>query len=110
VSNPFDGISDIKPKGTKSARDSHRADFKTEWEEVRKAAGIPDVTLHDLRRTAGSYMAQAGVPLQVIGDILGHQHPSITKVYARLSDENERDALETLGEKVAGLLRVKEGA
>jgi integrase len=89
---------------------SHRRDFRTEWTDARTAAGLEDVTMHDLRRTAGSYMAQAGVPLQVIGSILGHQSPAITKVYARLSEENERQALEELGTKLDGLFKVGAGA
>ena len=87
-----------------------RNDFRTEWQEAREAAGLARVTLHDLRRTAGSYIAQAGVSLQVIGEVLGHQHPAITKVYARLSEENERQALEALGEKLGGLLGLDQAA
>lgn len=79
---------------------THRRDYRNEWQEVREAVGLQDVTLHDLRRTAGSYMAQAGVSLQTIGDMLGHQNPAITRVYARLSEENERQAVEALGEKL----------
>ena len=88
---------------------SHRKGFKNEWDDVRENSGLEDVTLHDLRRTAGSYMAQAGAPLQVIGEILGHQSSAITKVYARLAEENEQQALEALGEKLVGLFRSKEG-
>ena len=54
---------------------THRKDIKPQWERVREAAGLEDVTLHDLRRTAGSFMAQAGVPLQVIQHVLGHRAP-----------------------------------
>ena len=78
-------------------------DIKKRWRRIRRDVGLDDVTLHDLRRTAGSYMAQAGVPLQVIGEVLGHSHPGITKVYARLSDANRREALETLGKLVGDL-------
>jgi integrase len=75
---------------------------------VREAAGLEDIRFHDVRRTAGSYMAQAGVPLQVIGEVLGHQHPAITKVYARLASENEREAVEALGDTLGGLLGLEE--
>jgi integrase len=88
----------------------HRTDFRSEWAAVREKADLTDVTMHDMRRTAGSYMAQAGVPLQVIGDILGHTHPSITKVYARLADENRREALDALGTKLSGLMGLGQGA
>ena len=44
------------------------------------------------------------------GEVLGHQHAAITEVYARLSEENERPALEALGEKLAGLLSLDQAA
>lgn len=81
-----------------------RDDIKKPWASIREAAKLPDVTLHDLRRTAGSHMAQAGVPLQVIGEVLGHSHPGVTKLYARLASENERDALDALSDSLAGAL------
>ncbi len=82
----------------------HRNDIKPQWQTIRSAAGLEDVTLHDLRRTAGSYMAQAGVPLQVIQHVLGHSHPGVTKLYARLASENERQAVETLAGELSGVL------
>lgn len=81
-----------------------RDNIKRPWIAIRERAGLADVTLHDLRRTAGSYLAQAGVPIQVIGEVLGHSHPGVTKLYARLSRENERDALDTLADVLAGPL------
>jgi len=83
---------------------SHRKDIKRQWETIRQEADLEDVTMHDLRRTAGSYMAQAGVPLQVIQKVLGHSHPAVTKLYARLASENERQALETLADRLSGLM------
>ncbi|GMV08006.1 MAG: hypothetical protein AMXMBFR53_42810 [Gemmatimonadota bacterium] len=88
------------PANPKSPRD----DIKKPWNRIRKAAGLDKVTLHDLRRTAGSHMAQAGVPLQVIGEVLGHTHPGVTKLYARLASENEREALDTLAQVLRGPL------
>lgn len=69
------------------------------------------MTLHDLRRTCGSYLAQAGVPLHTIGAILGHKDEVITKLYARLAQDDERAALEALAGKlrpVLGLSHVDE--
>jgi integrase len=86
-----------------------RRDLKRQWERIRKAAGLEDVTLHDLRRTAGSFMAQAGVPIQVIQQVLGHSHPGVTRLYARLASENERKALETLADALSGPLGLGKG-
>ena len=81
-----------------------RDDIKKPWDRIRKRAGLEDVTLHDLRRTAGSVMAQKGVPLEIIGKVLGHSHPAVTRLYARLSSENEREALNTVGETLGEAL------
>ena len=87
-----------------------RDDIKKPWARIRKSAKLEDVTLHDLRRTAGSYMAQAGVPLQVIGEVLGHSHPGVTKLYARLASENERQALDTLSDALSEALASSKGS
>ena len=81
-----------------------RGDIKKPWERIRQAANLEDVTLHDLRRTCGSYLAQAGVPLHTIGAILGHKDEVVTKMYARLSQNDERKALEALAGKLRGVL------
>lgn len=55
-------------------------------------------TPHDLRRTAASKMASAGVPRLVIKKILNHQESDITAVYERHSYDNEKkEALESWG-------------
>ena len=64
------------------------------WRRIRKRAELPDVRLHDLRRTAGSYLAQDGSPLHLIGKILNHRDPSTTAVYAHFHKQEERVALE----------------
>jgi integrase len=71
----------------------HLSDFKKVWQRVRSKAGLEDVNVHDLRRTTGSILAQAGVPLEHISQVLNHSNSEITRVYARLHKDNQRDAL-----------------
>ena len=71
----------------------HAPDFKREWQRIRKAAGIEDVRLHDLRRTCASYQTIAGVPLSHVGATLGHRSLKSTEVYARLNQSPLRLAL-----------------
>lgn len=68
-------------------RSGHLIDLKNRWDDFRKRAGIPDVRVHDLRRTCGSYMAIAGVSLQKIGRALGHRSLVSTEIYSRLHEE-----------------------
>ena len=69
--------------------------MKRQWNRAREAAKLEDICLHDLRRTAGSWMAQAGVPLAWIQEVLGQQSPEVVKVYARLAEESSRAAVDT---------------
>lgn len=75
-----------------------RRDVRRAWERIRKAARIENATVHDLRRTAGSWLVQQGVPLKVIGAALGHRDTRATEVYARIAADQPAEALEMLGE------------
>lgn len=73
------------------------------WRRIRARAGLDDVRIHDLRRTAGSHLAQDGASLHLIGTILNHRDPSTTKVYAHFQQTHERAALERHGDRLFGL-------
>ncbi|WP_166512334.1 tyrosine-type recombinase/integrase [Desulfallas thermosapovorans] len=45
---------------------------------VLKSAGLPNITLHDLRHTAGSLLVAAGYPLPLVSSFLGHSSPATT--------------------------------
>jgi integrase len=70
------------------------------WLRIRQAAGIEDVRLHDLRRTTGSWMTQAGVDLDVIKDALRHANLSTTLTYARLGEDVAREPMEEHGRRI----------
>lgn len=77
--------------------------------EIRAAAvvplpeGVDDVRLHDLRRTVGSWLAQAGNSLHLIGRVLNHTSQSTTAVYARFGQDQVREALEQHGQRLMGI-------
>ena len=79
--------------------------------EIREAAAaealylppaIDDVRLHDLRRTVGSWLAQAGNSLHLIGRVLNHSNASTTQVYARFGEDSVRAALDQHGTRIMG--------
>jgi integrase len=75
------------------------------WSRVRKSAGISDIRLHDLRRTVGSWLAQDGNSLHLIGKILNHSNTSTTAIYARFSQDQGREALEKHGNKIINFIK-----
>ena len=69
---------------------------------VMARAGIPygrnepnGVTLHDLRRTLGSWQARTGASLAIIGKSLNHKSPQATAIYARLDLDPVRQSVNT---------------
>ena len=69
---------------------------------VMERAGIPygrktenGVTLHDLRRTLGSWQAKTGASLAIIGKSLNHQSQQTTMIYARLDLDPVRASVNT---------------
>ncbi len=61
----------------------------------RGKLGVPDLTPHDLRRTAASRMTSLGVSRLVVSKILNHAEPGVTAVYDRHGyDLEKRHALD----------------
>jgi len=54
------------------------------------------VAVHILRHTFASQLAMAGVSLDIIRDLLGHSSVVITEIYAHLSPDHHRNALDRL--------------
>lgn len=78
---------------------------KRQQSHAAKVIGLDDFHGHDLRRTAASLMAGAGVPRLHVGKVLNHAERGVTAVYDRHSyDPEKRAALDTWGRKLAAIL------
>ena len=64
------------------------------WNRVRARAGVPDVRLHDLRRTVGSWLVNSGHSLVIVQKTLNHSTHTAALTYARLSQDPVRAALD----------------
>lgn len=67
---------------------------------------------HDLRRTAATRMAEAGVPRDHIAKVLNHVEggPAATRVYDRYAyDSEKRDALERWAGRLKAIIEAKAG-
>ena len=79
----------------------HLKDLRKPWRRVRKAAGLEDVRIHDLRYTFASEAVMGGESLPMVGRILGHAQAQTTARYARLAD----DPLQSVSDRVASSLK-----
>lgn len=55
---------------------------------------LPDLRLHDLRRTMGSWQAKMGTSLVIIGKSLNHKSLAATQIYARLDSDPVRESMQ----------------
>ena len=72
------------------------------WRRIRARVGLNDVRIHDLRRTTASWLAIDGENLPVIQKVLNHSSLTSTQIYARLSIEPVRQALDQQAERILG--------
>jgi integrase len=71
----------------------HPHSFSQSFKRLIKRAGIRTIRLHDLRHTHATLALQAGVPVKVISERLGHESPAFTlKQYAHVIPGMQADA------------------
>jgi integrase len=71
------------------------------WGIARRHAGLDGVRLHDLRHSYASLALGRGVPLAVIGKLLGHRSPATTQRYAHLA----RDAVQAVNDELGAAMQ-----
>lgn len=74
-------------------RSGHMSPRWDAWRQLLERAGIANLTIHDLRRSMGSWQSKTGASLTVVGKTLGHTNPQTTAIYARLDDDPVRRAM-----------------
>jgi integrase len=82
----------------------HLKSLQPAWDKVRRAAGIPDVRIHDLRHSFASFAVMSGGTLPVIGKLLGHNTPITTARYAHLSNDPVSHLAEITGTALANAM------
>jgi integrase len=66
--------------------------------ETQDGAGVPVITFHGLRHTSATIALDAGVPVHVVSERLGHASVSITSdIYAHALERQHVDAAERIG-------------
>lgn len=72
------------------------ASVRHAFERAVERSGLSWLTPHDLRRTAASWMAQAGVPLEEVAAFLGDSIDMVRKVYAHFAPDYLRRAADAI--------------
>ena len=70
--------------------------IKKAFASAKKAAGLEDITFHDLRHTYASQLVMSGVDLYAVGRLLGHSNAKMTQRYAHLSPDYMAKAVSVL--------------
>jgi len=74
---------------TKSGRPLLIRNIRSMLRNYFKKSGLDDVKVNDLRNTFIAYQLAAGVPLEVVSKIVGHQGISTTEKYLQLIEQPE---------------------
>lgn len=72
------------------------------WDTARKAAGLAEVRLHDLRHSAASFLINSNHSLYVVQRLLGHTQIKTTARYSHLAPETMLHAADAMA-NAAGL-------
>jgi len=73
------------------------------WDSARKAAGLDDVRIHDLRHSFASFLVNAGRTLYEIQPLLGHTQIKTTARYSHLSKDTLLDATNSVNTALGGV-------
>ncbi len=63
------------------------------WNDIKEKAGVENLRFHDLRHTVGTRLANAGVPVPVIEEILAHSDIRTTQRYMHTNSKIIKESL-----------------
>lgn len=79
------------------------------WTRIRAKADLPDVRLHDLRHTVGTYTGQAGANAFMVRDRMGHKTLAMTGRYVNRDSEPLRALADVVEGRISAALDVGAG-
>jgi integrase len=53
----------------------------TDWDVLAEQLGLPGLRRHDPRRAGATWFTNAGIPIHVVSDVLGHASFETTRAY-----------------------------
>jgi integrase len=94
VLRPLRGDPDRYVFGSVRSRYQSPAVTDSAWRDAVVRAEIRNFRFHDLRHCCASYLAQAGTPLNVIAEVLGHRKLDMTRRYSHLTTQTKASAMQ----------------
>ena len=82
----------------------YATDLQRPWRRLRARAGLDGVRIHDLRHTYASNAVSSGMPIQMVGRLLGHTQLQTTMRYAHLADDPVNRAAEENAARLSGMI------
>lgn len=79
--------------GSVRSRYQAPASIDSAWRDALERSKVRNFKFHDLRHCCASYMAQAGIPLNVVAEVLGHRKLDMTRRYAHLTTQTKATAM-----------------
>ena len=79
------------------------ATLRRRWQDIAKAAGVPDVRLHDIRRTVATSAASAGMSAFLLRDLMGHKTLAMANRYVRVGSALQQAQAATAS-RMAGMM------
>jgi integrase len=101
------GRKDGNPYVITGRGDGPLGNLQRPWVSIRKAAGVEDVRIHDLRHSFASVGIAGGLSLPIIGKLLGHSQPVTTARYAHLANDPLKQATDMIGRRIAAAMAGK---
>lgn len=77
------------------------ADVTYLFDRLIRDAALPPIRLHDLRHGAATHALEAGVPVKVVSDMLGHSSITVTfDLYATVTDRSRHAAANAIAQQL----------
>ena len=77
--------------------------FYATWFQVRKAANLDDLRIHDLRHAFASVLINKGVSIYEVQTLLGHSTIQMTQRYAHLAPDRLQNRTEIVGNLIESI-------
>jgi integrase len=76
---------------------------KKSFDAARTQAGLSHIRFHDLRHTAGTFLAHGGMNIALVAEILGHSDPKTTRRYINATVDTVEAARDILNKRSVAL-------